>query len=318
MKPACTCKRLISLFLAGIFCAVIACPAFSQDFESFTYYSDYLSSLNEQKEQEEAVEIPEPAEVAEPEPVEVTAPVEVPAPVEVAEPVEVTEPVEVPEPLEAPEPVEAAEPEEVTEPVAESEPLEEPAEPEMQKYEALAMIRYKNLDAITFKLKVSYIPEPYILGISFAAGYTAYKVIQPFYFGGFIEPHVGIPQKKFPYKYELDGTTLSGPLIVGGKLYIPFGLCVFPFQKNIEFFAEFAPGISFNMMWNTKFADKAITSKLYPAFYSALRTGVTYKGFTFYIEGNYDAILGFGVSAGVGYSLNVHITAQEKEMPSLE
>ena len=194
----------------------------------------------------------------------------------------------------------------------------EETEPEKHEYEALALIRYKNTETISFKLKVSYIPKPYILGISLAAGFTEYKLIQPFYFGGFLEPHVGIPQKAFPYKYELGGTTLKGPLIVGGKLYAPFGICVFPFQENIEFFVEFAPGISLNMMWDAKFGKDSITSKLYPAFYGSLRTGATYKGFTFFIEGNYDAILGFGVSAGIGYSINFNLSSTPDYAPSLE
>ena len=205
-----------------------------------------------------------------------------------------------------------------TEEEGEAESEEESEEEEKHEYQALALIRYKNTDAISFKLKVSYIPKPYILGVSLSAGYTQYKLIQPFYFGGYIEPHVGIPQKAFPYKYELAGTSINGPLIVGGKLYAPFGICVFPFQRNIEFFVEIEPGITFNMMWNAKFGKNSITSKLYPAFYGALRTGASYKGFSFFIEGNYDAILGFGVSAGIGYSLNIYTQTTPDYTPSLE
>ncbi len=187
-----------------------------------------------------------------------------------------------------------------------------------QLYEALAMIRYKNSDAISFRLKGSVTPGPYILGVSFAAGYTAYRFIQPFYFGGFLEPHIGFPQKDFPYKYSLDGSSISSPIIVGGKLYFPFGVCVFPFQKNIEVFIDFSPGIAMNVLWNAKF-DKSISSKLYAGFYGALRAGATYKNFSGYIEGNYDAVLGFGFSIGVGYNLNIifNRTIQEED-PSLQ
>ena len=187
-----------------------------------------------------------------------------------------------------------------------------------QLYEALAMIRYKNSDAISFRLKGSVTPGPYILGVSLAAGYTAYRIIQPFYFGGFLEPHIGFPQKDFPYKYSLDGAAISSPIIVGGKVYFPFGVCVFPFQKNIEVFIDFSPGIAMNVLWNAKF-DKSISSKLYAGFYGALRTGANYKNFSVYIEGNYDAVLGFGFSIGVGYNLNIifNRTIQEED-PSLQ
>lgn len=186
-------------------------------------------------------------------------------------------------------------------------------------YEALAMIRYKNSDTISFRLKGSVTPGPYILGLSLAAGYTAYRIIQPFYFGGFLEPHIGFPQKDFPYKYSLDGAAISSPIIVGGKVYFPFGVCVFPFQKNIEVFIDFSPGLAMNVLWNAKF-DKSISSKLYAGFYGALRTGATYKNFSAYIEGNYDAVLGFGFSIGVGYNLNIifNRTIQEEDPSLLE
>ena len=102
------------------------------------------------------------------------------------------------------------------------------------------------------------------------------------------------------------------------KLYFPFGICVYPFQKNIELFVDFSPGISMNMLWNGKF-DKAITSKLFTGFYGALRTGATYKNFTAYIEGNYDAVMGFGFSIGIGYNLNIIFNQTDyEEDPSLE
>ena len=206
---------------------------------------------------------------------------------------------------------------EPTEPSESSQSPESTEEP--RQLDALAMIRYKNSDTISFKFKLSYIPKPYILGLSLAAGYTEYKMLQPFYFGGYLEPHLGIPQKDFPFKYEQNGSAISGPLIIGGKLYAPFGICVFSFQQNIEVFVEFEPGITLDMLWNTKFGKKAITSKLYPAFYAAIRTGATYKGFTAFVEGNYDAVLGFGVSIGIGYSFNVNFERQssQTDLPDL-
>ena len=207
------------------------------------------------------------------------------------------------------------------EPIAEPEmpaEAEQTEEPEKHEYEALAMIRYKNTDSISFRLKASYIPKPYILGLSISAGYTAYRMIQPFYFGGYLEPHIGIPQKSFPYKYEMEGAAITGPLIIGGKLYAPFGICVFPFQRNIKVFIEIEPGITFDMLWNTKFGKNAITSKLYPAFYAAIRTGATFKGFSAFLEGNYDAVLGFGVSIGIGYSFNLDYTPPSTETKSME
>ena len=206
----------------------------------------------------------------------------------------------------------------VTQTEGSEEESEKNPEDEKQLYEALAMIRYKNTDTIGFRLKGSVTPGPFILGTGFAAGYTVYRLIQPFYFGGFMEVHFNFPQKDFPYKYQMGGAAISSPIITGGKLYLPFGICVYPFQQNIELFVDFAPGITMNLLWNAKFADQAISSKIYTGFYGALRTGVTFKNISVFMEGNYDAILGFGFSIGIGYNINISFERRAGEVWSLE
>ena len=320
-------KKLIFLPLIFIFAAGLSFAQNYNDLDELEEMIDRLKQEQEekQKQQEEqaAQEEPELPEVQELEEAGDSDEVEFLLPEE--EPSAPEEPQTEPElpPVIEPEPVQPVEPEPIAEPEMPAEP-EQPAEaeqteePEKHEYEALAMIRYKNTDSISFRLKASYIPKPYILGLSISAGYTAYRMIQPFYFGGYLEPHIGIPQKSFPYKYEMEGTAITGPLIIGGKLYAPFGICVFPFQRNIEVFIEIEPGITFDMLWNTKFGKNAITSKLYPAFYAAIRTGATFKGFSSFLEGNYDAVLGFGVSIGIGYSFNLDYTPPSTETKSLE
>ena len=320
-------KKLIFLPLLFIFVTGLSFAQNYNDLDELEEMIDRLKQEQEekQKQQEEqaAQEEPELPEVQELEEAGDSDEVEFLLPEE--DPSAPEEPQTEPElpPVIEPEPVQPVEPEPIAEPEMPAEP-EQPAEaeqteePEKHEYEALAMIRYKNTDSISFRLKASYIPKPYILGLSISAGYTAYRMIQPFYFGGYLEPHIGIPQKSFPYKYEMEGAAITGPLIIGGKLYAPFGICVFPFQRNIEVFIEIEPGITFDMLWNTKFGKNAITSKLYPAFYAAIRTGATFKGFSAFLEGNYDAVLGFGVSIGIGYSFNLDYTPPSTETKSLE
>ena len=314
-------KKLIFLPLIFIFAAGLSFAQNYNDLDELEEMIDRLKQEQEekQKQQEEqaAQEEPELPEVQELEEAGDSDEVEFLLPEE--EPSAPEEPQTEPElpPVIEPEPVQPVEPEPIAEPEIPAE-AEQTEEPEKHEYEALAMIRYKNTDSISFRLKASYIPKPYILGLSISAGYTAYRMIQPFYFGGYLEPHIGIPQKSFPYKYEMEGAAITGPLIIGGKLYAPFGICVFPFQRNIEVFIEIEPGITFDMLWNTKFGKNAITSKLYPAFYAAIRTGATFKGFSAFLEGNYDAVLGFGVSIGIGYSFNLDYTPPSTETKSLE
>lgn len=292
-------RRVFSkkIFFVPLIILFMVTPSFSQNYDDLDELEELINRLmqeqEEQNQQQPEMQTPQSQQPAQTQPI----------PQDTDEVIIIEETDET-EPL--------IEPESQTEAPAES-------EEETRQYEALALIRYKNSDTISFKFKVSYIPKPYILGLSLAAGYTEYKMLQPFYFGGYLEPHLGIPQKDFPFKYEQDGSAISGPLIIGGKLYAPFGICVFPFQQNIEVFVEFEPGITLDMLWNTKFGKKAITSKLYPAFYAAIRTGATYKGFTAFVEGNYDAVLGFGVSIGIGYSFNVNFERQtsQTDLPDL-
>ena len=293
------------IFFVPLIILFMLTPSFSQNYNDLDELEELINRLmqeqEEQNQQQPEMQTPQSQQPAQTQPI----------PQDTDEVIIIEETDET-EPL--------IEPEEPAQPEQESQ-TEAPAESEEEtrQYEALALIRYKNSDTISFKFKVSYIPKPYILGLSLAAGYTEYKMLQPFYFGGYLEPHLGIPQKDFPFKYEQDGSAISGPLIIGGKLYAPFGICVFPFQQNIEVFVEFEPGITLDMLWNTKFGKKAITSKLYPAFYAAIRTGATYKGFTAFVEGNYDAVLGFGVSIGIGYSFNVNFERQasQTDLPDL-
>ena len=307
------------IFFVPLIILFMVTPSFSQNYDDLDELEELINRLmqeqEEQNQQQPEMQTPQDTdEVIIIEETDETEPL--------IEPEEPAQP-EQPEPqLQPQEPQIQPQPQPQSEQQTEQESqTEAPAESEEEtrQYEALALIRYKNSDTISFKFKVSYIPKPYILGLSLAAGYTEYKMLQPFYFGGYLEPHLGIPQKDFPFKYEQDGSAISGPLIIGGKLYAPFGICVFPFQQNIEVFVEFEPGITLDMLWNTKFGKKAITSKLYPAFYAAIRTGATYKGFTAFVEGNYDAVLGFGVSIGIGYSFNVNFERQtsQTDLPDL-
>lgn len=314
-------RRVFSkkIFFVPLIILFMVTPSFSQNYDDLDELEELINRLmqeqEEQNQQQPEMQTPQDTDeviiIEETDESEPLIEPEEPAQPEQSEPqLQPQEPQIQPQPQ--PQSEQQTEQESQTEAPAES-------EEETRQYEALALIRYKNSDTISFKFKVSYIPKPYILGLSLAAGYTEYKMLQPFYFGGYLEPHLGIPQKDFPFKYEQDGSAISGPLIIGGKLYAPFGICVFPFQQNIEVFVEFEPGITLDMLWNTKFGKKAITSKLYPAFYAAIRTGATYKGFTAFVEGNYDAVLGFGVSIGIGYSFNVNFERQtsQTDLPDL-
>ncbi len=336
-------RRVFSkkIFFVPLIILFMVTPSFSQNYNDLDELEELINRLmqeqEEQNQQQPEMQTPQSQQPAQTQPIpqdtdeviiieetDETEPLiepEEPAQPEQPEPqLQPQEPQIQPQPQPEPEPQPQVQPQSEQQTEQESQ-TEAPAESEEEtrQYEALALIRYKNSDTISFKFKVSYIPKPYILGLSLAAGYTEYKMLQPFYFGGYLEPHLGIPQKDFPFKYEQDGSAISGPLIIGGKLYAPFGICVFPFQQNIEVFVEFEPGITLDMLWNTKFGKKAITSKLYPAFYAAIRTGATYKGFTAFVEGNYDAVLGFGVSIGIGYSFNVNFERQasQTDLPDL-
>ena len=181
----------------------------------------------------------------------------------------------------------------------------EPEKEELPEPEEDANTFYKDGHGIIANFGVGMMPNPYSMNIHLTLGYRNYELLKPFYFGGFIEPFMGFPSSSYPYSYEYDGTTLSNPVMVGARLYAPFGICIYPLRNDFEIFAEVYPGIAFTKLWNGRFDQLSAATKFYPSFLMGIKFGVAWDFMNLTIGGNYDFMFGFSASIEAGVIINL-------------
>lgn len=164
---------------------------------------------------------------------------------------------------------------------------------------------YKQGHEIVADTSFSILPSPYVVDVSLGLGYKNYSLIQPFYFGGEIEPFVGFPQDDFPYSYNLGGGSLETPLLLGMKIYAPVGFAIIPFNNDIELFGELLGGTSLCMLWDRRWGDESITTKIHSSLYVAAKVGVGWRFVNLSVRGEYDTILKFSFSMNLGFSVKL-------------
>ena len=165
--------------------------------------------------------------------------------------------------------------------------------------------QYKKGHEIVIDTGFSILPSPFIVDVSAGIGYKNYSLIQPFYFGGEIEPFIGFPVSDFPYNYKIKGNDIPSPFLIGAKIYIPVGFAIVPFNNDVEFFGEILGGTSLCALWDRKFGSESITTKIYPSLYVAARVGVGWKFMNVSVRGEYDTILRFSFSTNVGFNIKL-------------
>mgnify|MGYP002852555920 CR=1 FL=1 len=165
--------------------------------------------------------------------------------------------------------------------------------------------QYKKGHEILIDTGFSILPSPYVVDVSVGVGYKNYDLIQPFYFGGEIEPFLGFPVSGFPYDYSIGTNSIDSPFLIGTKLYIPVGFAIVPYNNDVEFFGEILGGTSLCMLWDRQFGSESITTKIYPSMYVAARVGVGWKFMNVSVRGEYDTILNFSFSVNAGFSIKL-------------
>ncbi len=150
----------------------------------------------------------------------------------------------------------------------------------------------------------TFLPHPHLVGIDLSAGYLNNILLHPFYLGAHFTWSVGLPDKDFPYEYEVYGKKVASPLLLSFALGIPFGIILTPFEANrdIELSAEVNLGSALHYLWNREFGSKTISSHVYPAFVGSLALGVGWRGLTLRVHGDYNTQLGFMFSMNLGYT----------------
>lgn len=164
---------------------------------------------------------------------------------------------------------------------------------------------YKDGHGIIINFGVSMLPSPFTVDIHLPIGYRNYGLLTPFYFGGFMDLLLGFPGSDYPYSYNFNGETMASPVMLGARLYAPFGICIYPLRNDFEIFAEVFPGIAFTKLWNGRFDSYSAASKFFPSFFTGLKVGVAWDFMNLAIGGTYDAMFGFSFSVEAGVVLNL-------------
>ena len=164
---------------------------------------------------------------------------------------------------------------------------------------------FKDGHGILANAGIHFMSDPNLLEISLPVGYRNYDLIRPFYFGGTVEPYFSIPDKEYPFNYTVGGEKMKSPSLVGTKIYVPAGFCIYPLRNSLEIYTEMGLGISLNQLWNRKLGSKQIHTKVYPAFYGNLKVGAAWDFLNLSLCANYDAILGISFGAEIGAIVNI-------------
>lgn len=164
---------------------------------------------------------------------------------------------------------------------------------------------FKDGHGILANAGIHFMSDPNLLEISLPVGYRNYDLIRPFYFGGTVEPYFSIPDKEYPFNYTVGGEKMKSPSLVGTKIYVPAGFCIYPLRNSLEIYTEMGLGISLNQLWNRKLGSKQIHTKVYPAFFGNLKVGAAWDFLNLSLCANYDAILGISFGAEIGAIVNI-------------
>ena len=98
---------------------------------------------------------------------------------------------------------------------------------------------------------------------------------------------------------------MNSPFLVGFKLYAPIGACIYPLKNSFEVFGEFGLGIGFSGIWSGNVGNKMLLTKLYPAFFMNLRTGVAWDFINLTLNLSYDAVTGIAYGVELGAIINI-------------
>ena len=149
-------------------------------------------------------------------------------------------------------------------------------------------------------------PEFYKFGGGVGFAVTTFDLIKPFFTGLRFNQFVDFPKSDFPYKYTLNDETLANPLLCTSELTVPFGIFIYPFEKNdFGLSAEIFAGASLNFLWNQKFAEYFVRSDFFFGFTGGCRLAVYYKNF--YLTGTvgWSSVTGLSVYGGAGFTFRL-------------
>lgn len=163
---------------------------------------------------------------------------------------------------------------------------------------------YKPYNSLLFSVGATYLSEPFVYGGTLFAEYRYGKLLSPIFFGVGVGGDYTYPVDDFPYTYNVNGQKTEAPNLLGIACYVPFGVCLKPWSKDIFVISEVKLGTKlYSLLLNTN--SGVGSAGFSPYFYFATSIGCLFKfiGADFIVE--YDSLSGFYPAVVVSYQLKV-------------
>lgn len=163
--------------------------------------------------------------------------------------------------------------------------------------EMVQAFRTRNAHSVEVRADCSILSGIYGIQSGLCAGYTNAGVIKPFYFGGLVRAACAFPSQNFPYTYRSGGEVIANPLLTSFSAVVPFGLSLFPFETDVDVFAELCAGISvFSLVQPSGGAFGTYFSPC-----AGFCVGAAFKRISFFAGLNWDSVTAFSLRFGAGY-----------------
>lgn len=163
--------------------------------------------------------------------------------------------------------------------------------------EMVQAFRTRNAHSVEVRADCSILSGIYGVQGGLCAGYTNAGVIKPFYFGGLVRAACAFPSQNFPYTYRSGGSVIENPLLTSFSAVVPFGLSLFPFETDVDVFAELCAGISvFSLVQPSGGAFGTYFSPC-----AGFCVGAAFKRISFFAGLNWDSVTAFSLRFGAGY-----------------
>lgn len=163
--------------------------------------------------------------------------------------------------------------------------------------EMVQAFRTRNAHSVEVRADCSILSGIYGIQSGLCAGYTNAGVIKPFYFGGLVRAACAFPSQNFPYTYRSGGSVIENPLLTSFSAVVPFGLSLFPFETDVDVFAELCAGISvFSLVQPSGGAFGTYFSPC-----AGFCVGAAFKRISFFAGLNWDSVTAFSLRFGAGY-----------------
>lgn len=167
--------------------------------------------------------------------------------------------------------------------------------------EMVQAFRTRNAHSVEVRADCSILSGIYGVQGGICAGYTNAGVIKPFYFGGLVRAACAFPSQNFPYTYRSGGSVIENPLLTSFSAVVPFGLSLFPFETDVDVFAELCAGISvFSLVQPSGGAFGT-----YFSLCAGFCVGAAFKRISFFAGLNWDSVTAFSLRFGAGYRFRV-------------